>query len=88
MAPLTRTEIRSAKGKNQIHVVLDQKHRDVARQTGDCGQDIVALAFGNAGGRLVEQKHARLARDRDRDLEQALLAVSQRRGRLLHDIGQ
>ena len=68
--------------------MLDQQHGDVARQGCDRGQDIVALAFGNAGGGLVEQQHARLGRDRDRDLQQALLAVRQRRGRLVHHVEQ
>ena len=74
--------------EHQIHVVLDQEHGDVARQGGDGGEDIVALAFGNAGGGLVEQQHARLGGNRDRDLEQALLAVGQRRGQLVHDVEQ
>ncbi len=48
----------------------------------------MALALGHAGGGLVEQQHARLGGDRDRDLEQALLAVGQRRGVLVHDVEQ
>ena len=54
----------------------------------DRREDIVALAFGHAGGGLVEQQHARLGGDRDRDLEQALLAVGQRRGQFVHDVEQ
>ena len=38
---------------------------------------LVPLGLGHAGGRLVEQQHARLAGDRERDLQQALLAVGQ-----------
>ncbi len=55
--------------------MLDQQHGDVARQGCDGGQDIVALAFGHAGGGFVEQQHARPGRNGDRDLQQALLAV-------------
>ena len=68
--------------------MLDQEHGDVARQGGDGGENVVALAFGNAGGGLVEQQHARLGGDRDRDLEQALLAIGQGRGRLVHHVEQ
>src|SRR3954452_11535426 len=42
----------------QVHVVLNQQHRDIPRQGADRRQDIVALALGHAGGRLVEQQHA------------------------------
>ena len=74
--------------EHQIHVVLDQEHGDVARQGRHRGEDIVALAFGNAGGGLVQQQHARFGGNRDRDLEQALLAVRQCRGELVHDVEQ
>ena len=46
------------------------------------------LGFRHAGGRLVEQQHARPAGDRERDLEQALLAVGQGRGALVHHVGE
>ena len=36
-----------------------------------------ALVRRDAGGRLVEQQHARARRQRERDLEQALLAVGE-----------
>ena len=52
------------------------------------GENIVALAFGNAGGGFVEQKHARFGGNRDCDFEQALLAVRQRRRHFVHDIGE
>ena len=48
----------------------------------------MALAFGHAGGGLVEQQHARFGRDRDRDFEQTLLAVRQRRGEFVHHVEQ
>ena len=46
------------------------------------------LGFRHAGGRLVEQQHARPAGKGQRDFEQALLAVGQGRGALMHDVGQ
>src|SRR5882724_13100032 len=46
------------KGEHQIHIVLDQQYRDVARQGGDGRQNIVALALGHAGGGLIQQQHA------------------------------
>ena len=48
----------------------------------------MALVLRNAGGRLVEQQHARLAGDGDRDFEQPLLAVRQDRGALVHHVGE
>ena len=47
-------------------------------QRRDRVEDVVPLGLGHAGGRLVEQQHARPAGDRERDLQQALLAVGQR----------
>ena len=75
-------------GEHQIHVVLDQQHGDIARQCRYGGENIVALAFGNAGSGLVEQQHPRFGGDGDRDLQQALLAIGQRRGRFVHDVEQ
>ncbi len=40
-------------------------------------EQLAALAGGHAGGRLVEQQHARARRERQRDLDQALLAVGE-----------
>src|SRR5574337_753931 len=45
--------------EHQVHVVLDQQDRHLARQRGDGLEQRAALAGGNAGGRLVEQQHAR-----------------------------
>ena len=56
-------------------VVLDEQHRDVARQAGDDLEQLGALVARHAGGRLVEQQHARAQRERERDLEQALAAI-------------
>ena len=68
--------------------MLDQEHGHFARQRRNGGEDIVPLAFGNAGGRLIQQQHARFGGDRDRDLQQTLLAIGQRSGEVIHDIKQ
>ena len=41
--------------------MLDQQDRHVGRQRTTAVEDLVPLAFGHAGGRLVEQQHARRA---------------------------
>ena len=63
--------------EDEIHVVLDQQHRHLGRQGIDDVEDLLSLAFGHAGHRLVEQQHARPAGKRHRDLEQAALAIGQ-----------
>ena len=68
--------------------MLDEQDRDLGRQGVDGLEDLLALAFGNAGDRLVEQQHARPAGERQRDLEQAALAVGERMDRLVHDLGE
>ena len=75
--PSTSTEMRSREAEHQVHVVLDQQHRDVGRQGGDGVEDVAPLGFGHAGRRLVEQQHLRRAGEGRGDLEQALLAVGQ-----------
>ena len=80
--------MRLREAEHQVHVVLDEQHGDVLGQRRHRGEDFVAVFFGHAGGGLVEQQHARPARQRERDLEQPLLAVGQRRNGLVHRIGQ
>src|SRR5215831_6792766 len=63
------------KAEHQIHVVLYDEDRDVARQPVEHLEDAVGLERGHARRRLVEEQHARLEPERDRDLHQALLAV-------------
>src|SRR6478735_4005544 len=41
--------------EDQVHVVLDEQDRDVGRQRVDGLEDLLALAFGNAGDGLVEE---------------------------------
>ena len=53
--------------------------RDVARARPRARRTLGALAGGNAGGGLVEQQDARARRQRQRDLDQALLAVGRLR---------
>src|SRR5262249_60075255 len=64
----------------------DQQHRHVRRQRRHGFQNAVTLRLRHAGSRLVEQKNARLARERKRDLQKALLAIRQSRGALAHDV--
>ena len=52
------------------------------------GENLVTLGFRHAGRRLVEQQHARPAGDRERDLQQPLLAVGQIAGALVHHVGE
>lgn len=68
--------------------MLDQQHRHVGRQGRHGLQQLLALAGRHAGHRLVEQQHARLAGQRDRDLEQAALAVGQLPRLLLRNVAQ
>ena len=68
--------------------MLDQQDRHIGGQRGERGQNVVALLLGHAGGGFVEQQHARTAGERQRDLQQPLLAVGERPRRLVVDLGQ
>ena len=59
-----------------------------AGKRGERGENVVALLLRHAGGGLVEQQHAGLTGERQRDLEQPLLAVGERARRLIVDLGQ
>ena len=74
------TMMRLAKPEHEVHVVLDEQHRDVLRQVVDRGEQLGALVARHAGGRLVEQQHLGLGRERERDFEQPLLAVGELAG--------
>ena len=63
--------------EHDVHVVLDEQHGDVARQAGDGGEQLGALVARHAGGRLVQQQHLGLGGERQRDLQQPLLAVGE-----------
>ena len=74
--------------EDEVHVVLDEEDRHVVGQGADRLEDLLPLAFGDAGDRLVEQQHARRAGERHRDLEQPPLAVGERVHRLVHHVGE
>ena len=54
----------------------------IVDERADHVEDQMALGRRHAGGRLVEQQHARVLCQRDRDLDQALAAI----GQLAHDL--
>ncbi len=66
--------------EHHVHVVLDEEHRQVAREAFHGGEQGGALVLGHARCRLVEQQHARARGERERDLEQPLLAVGELAG--------
>src|SRR5262249_21069453 len=67
--------------KHDVHVVLDEQHRDLLRQVGNRSEQLRAFVFSHARGGLVEQQHLRSGRQRERYLEEALLAVGEFTGR-------
>jgi hypothetical protein len=67
--------------KDGVHVVLDEQHCDVARQSGDHLEQLGALPLRHAGRGLVEQQHLRPGGERERDLEEPLLAIGELAGR-------
>ena len=81
--PATSTEMRRGEGEHEVHVVLDQQDRDVRRQRGEGGENIAPLLLGHARGGLVEQQYARAGGQRERDLEQTLLAIGKLARRLV-----
>ena len=69
---------RVAHAHDDVHVVLDQDHRDaVLADLADEADQLLDVGRGQAGGGLVEQQQLRVEREGARDLEQALLAVGQ-----------
>ena len=87
-APLTSTEMRLANWNTRSMSCSISSTVTSCGQRRDDVEDDVALLLRHAGGRLVEQQHARRAGDRDGDLQQALLAVGQDGGALVHDVGE
>ena len=55
--------------------MLDQEDRDVGRQSGEGGEDVLPFFLRHAGGGFVEQQHLRTRRQREGDLQEPLLAV-------------
>src|SRR5205807_5996550 len=50
--------------KDELHVMLDEQYGDVAGQSGDGGEQLIALVARYAGGRFVEQQDFGPARQR------------------------
>jgi hypothetical protein len=63
--------------QRHIHVVLDDDVADMAGQRRQDFHQLAALGWRQAGGRFVEQDEARRTGERERDLQLALLAVSE-----------
>src|SRR6266849_4623939 len=80
--PLRQRDDAMRIGRDQIHVVLDQKDRLDPRELGSLDQslhDAVLVGGGDARGRLVEQNDLRIEREGRGDVEQLLLALRERR---------
>src|SRR6266446_6328242 len=60
--------------EHDVHVVLDEEHRELRGETGDRLEEHRALEPANTRRRLVEQQQPRTRRGRERDLESALPA--------------
>src|SRR6185295_7957465 len=63
--------------EHDVHVVLDEEHREVLGEARDHGEKLGAFLFRHPGRRLVEEQYRRARRERERDLEQALLSVGE-----------
>ena len=68
--------------------MFNQKYGNVSRQGCDGLQQLFTLASWYTGNRLVEQQDARLAGQRNGNLQQAALAIRQHMGGLVHDFRQ
>ena len=67
--------------EDDVHVVLDEHDRDLLPlpKLMDLVDHPPALFGPHAGGGLVEQQHLRIEHQRERDIEQLLVAMRQRR---------
>jgi len=63
--------------ENHVHVVLDDHDRHTRRDALQQLHRLAALPRTHAGGRFVEQKHARFGGKRQSDFESPLLAISE-----------
>ena len=70
--------------EHKVHVVLDQQNRDVHRQGGEGREDVLPFLLRHASSRFVKQQHPRARRQRERDLQEPLLAVWELPRRLVH----
>ena len=57
--------------------MLDEQHRDVAREIGDDGEQLGALALRHARRGLIQQQHLGLGGKCERYLQQPLLAIGE-----------
>src|SRR5436190_3261065 len=62
---------------NHREVVLDHEHGAIGRHALHQRRDALDVAVRHAGGRLIEQHHLRVERERGGDLKRALAAVGQ-----------
>ena len=67
--------------EHDIHVVLDEHHRDLLRlpELPHLVDHPPALFSAHAGRRLIEQQHLRIEHQCECDIEQLLIAMRQRR---------
>src|SRR5258705_3838992 len=63
------------KAEHEVHIVLDQDDRDLARQRSDRLEELAAFDPRHAGGWLVEQQYPGLIGVRQRNLHQPLLYI-------------
>ena len=68
--------------------MLDDQDGDVGVERGHHVENEMAFRRRHAGGRLVEQQHARLLRERDGDFDQALAAIGQFAHQLERIVGE
>ena len=68
--------------------MLNQQYRHIGRQGRHGLQQLFTLPRRYAGHGFVQQQHARLAGQRNGDLQQTSLAVGQHVGGLVHHLGQ
>ena len=67
--------------EHEVHVMLNEQDRGAAVSTAKLAEEFVSLPGRKPGRRLVKQQELRLQRQRQCDLQQALLAIRQRFGR-------
>src|SRR3989449_8048627 len=87
---LAALQDRDPVGKRRHHreIVLDHQDRAVGRHAPDERRDALDVGVRHAGGRLVEQHHLGVERERGGDLERALAAVRQLDGDAGFELGQ
>ena len=75
--------------EHRVHVVLDQQHREAALEAAQQLRPAARVSSRpGAGHRLVEQQQLRLHRERDGELQRALLAMRELAGRTSRAVGE